>query len=317
MCQLWDCCTLTWDVDSQLYYARARWYDPSAGRFIGEDPLGFEGGDLNISRYANNDPVNLSDPTGLFSLGDLFDKGGDILGDALRDVRDFVVDAVYDTGDLFEEQWDNGNIQKGLLVAGTLASGGALAVGRLGPLGFAAGSLQFASGVVSSYEVFSGDQIGDGTFSRTLGASAAITGGFWGNLPGGSTGRSVSAASGLASGYEIATGSTMGDGTFSSILQVSNLGVNHGTALFSPGISPAQRISVGLNLSAGAASLAATGDPQLQRALRSISITTGLWNTATSIHQSVQTTQPLAARRIEAAQDPVRRKNIRGQVSLM
>ena len=27
-----------------LYYMRARYYDPSVGRFISEDPIGFEGG---------------------------------------------------------------------------------------------------------------------------------------------------------------------------------------------------------------------------------------------------------------------------------
>jgi RHS repeat-associated protein len=32
------------DDDSGLYYYRARWYDPSTGRFISEDPIGFQGG---------------------------------------------------------------------------------------------------------------------------------------------------------------------------------------------------------------------------------------------------------------------------------
>jgi uncharacterized protein YcfJ len=45
-----------------------------------------------------------------------------------------------------------------------------------------AGSLGFASGVANSYEVFSGNQIGDGTFTRVLSAAAAVTGGFYGNL---------------------------------------------------------------------------------------------------------------------------------------
>jgi len=37
---------------------------PSLGRFISEDPIGFAGG-LNPYLYCDNDPVNLSDPTGL------------------------------------------------------------------------------------------------------------------------------------------------------------------------------------------------------------------------------------------------------------
>jgi RHS repeat-associated protein len=48
-----------------LYYMRARYYDPSVGRFISEDPIGFAGGDVNLYGYVHNDPVNLVDPLGL------------------------------------------------------------------------------------------------------------------------------------------------------------------------------------------------------------------------------------------------------------
>ena len=48
-----------------LYYMRARYYDPSVGRFISEDPIGFGGGDANLYAYARNNPVNLVDPFGL------------------------------------------------------------------------------------------------------------------------------------------------------------------------------------------------------------------------------------------------------------
>ena len=49
-----------------LYYARARWYDPVARRFISEDPAGFADG-LNIYRFGQNDPINMADPAGLGS----------------------------------------------------------------------------------------------------------------------------------------------------------------------------------------------------------------------------------------------------------
>ncbi len=51
-------------VTSSLYYYRARYYDPEMGRFISEDPLGFEGGDLNLYGYTSGDPLDGTDPTG-------------------------------------------------------------------------------------------------------------------------------------------------------------------------------------------------------------------------------------------------------------
>ncbi|MGE3804743.1 MAG: RHS repeat domain-containing protein, partial [Gemmataceae bacterium] len=51
-----------------LYYYRARFYDPSIGRFISQDPLRFEAGDANFYRYVSNSPLNFTDPTGLTSF---------------------------------------------------------------------------------------------------------------------------------------------------------------------------------------------------------------------------------------------------------
>ena len=38
---------------------------PVIGRFIGEDPLGFGAGDVNLSRYVGNSSPNLTDPSGM------------------------------------------------------------------------------------------------------------------------------------------------------------------------------------------------------------------------------------------------------------
>lgn len=51
--------------DTGLYYYRARYYHPALGRFISEDPLGLAGGDPNLYAYASNNPINLTDPSGL------------------------------------------------------------------------------------------------------------------------------------------------------------------------------------------------------------------------------------------------------------
>jgi RHS repeat-associated protein len=56
-----------WDGDLQLYYYRARWYDPKAGRFISEDPARW-GADSNLYRYVRNAPGNLLDPSGLEAM---------------------------------------------------------------------------------------------------------------------------------------------------------------------------------------------------------------------------------------------------------
>jgi RHS repeat-associated protein len=54
-----------YDADTGLYYYNARYYDPKVGRFISQDPIGFEGGDSNLYRYVGNNSVNLEDPTGM------------------------------------------------------------------------------------------------------------------------------------------------------------------------------------------------------------------------------------------------------------
>ncbi|WP_081992267.1 RHS repeat-associated core domain-containing protein [Collimonas arenae] len=51
------------DAETGLYYNYRRYYDPSTGRYITQDPIGLAGGD-NQYRYADANPANLSDPTG-------------------------------------------------------------------------------------------------------------------------------------------------------------------------------------------------------------------------------------------------------------
>ena len=52
------------DPETGLYYYRARYYDPSVGRFLSEDPIGFGGGE-DFYGYVYNDPAYFSDPAGL------------------------------------------------------------------------------------------------------------------------------------------------------------------------------------------------------------------------------------------------------------
>lgn len=53
-----------WDGEIGVYYNRARYYDPSTGRFTSRDPIEFQGGQANLYAYVANQPTDLKDPTG-------------------------------------------------------------------------------------------------------------------------------------------------------------------------------------------------------------------------------------------------------------
>jgi len=109
---------------SGLSYMRNRYYDPATGRFTQEDPLGLAGG-LNLYGYAGGDPINFSDPFGLWCPPDCN-----------------ALDAVLTVG---------GAVVGGLFGAGTGGAGGTLVapgVGTIGGagLGWEAGSTLGAAG---------------------------------------------------------------------------------------------------------------------------------------------------------------------------
>jgi RHS repeat-associated protein len=56
------------DETTGLMFYRARFYDPQVGRFISEDPIGFDGG-INWYAYVGNQSIKYKDPRGLDSPG--------------------------------------------------------------------------------------------------------------------------------------------------------------------------------------------------------------------------------------------------------
>ncbi|UQA59977.1 RHS repeat-associated core domain-containing protein [Polyangium aurulentum] len=61
------------DVETGLFYNRFRYYDPSSGRYISQDPVGLLG-DLNLYSYVH-DPLIWADP---FGLGPLLPREGQV-----------------------------------------------------------------------------------------------------------------------------------------------------------------------------------------------------------------------------------------------
>ena len=78
-------------VVPNLYYYRARYYDPVAGRFLSEDPLGQPG--ASFYQFNLNDPTNQVDPLGLQTplqvgvgalAGGIVGVGGQFIGDLVQ-----------------------------------------------------------------------------------------------------------------------------------------------------------------------------------------------------------------------------------------
>ncbi len=59
-----------WDMETNLQFSRARYYDPSSGRFISEDPVGLGPflDSVNLYAYVKNNTLNYIDPLGLYKL---------------------------------------------------------------------------------------------------------------------------------------------------------------------------------------------------------------------------------------------------------
>jgi RHS repeat-associated protein len=59
-----------WDATLGLHHFRARWMSPSAGRFLGRDPIGYEGSPNSLYEYVRARALISMDPKGLYQIAD-------------------------------------------------------------------------------------------------------------------------------------------------------------------------------------------------------------------------------------------------------
>ncbi len=57
-------CGYRFDPETELYHVRARTYNPTLGRWIQRDPIGYAGG-VNLYEYVEGQPTTGLDPVGL------------------------------------------------------------------------------------------------------------------------------------------------------------------------------------------------------------------------------------------------------------
>jgi RHS repeat-associated protein len=121
------------DLESSLYYLRARMYSPALGRFLQTDPAGYNAGD-NLYAYVGNDPLNLNDPNGDCPICAM--AAGAAIGAAIGGTVDAVIQGIHIYNG---NQTSFNRVELGAAVgAGAITGSGA---GLLGDAGVGAGFL--------------------------------------------------------------------------------------------------------------------------------------------------------------------------------
>ena len=111
------------DPEIGLYYYRARYYDSSTGRFIGEDPIGFISGN-NFYAYAMGNPGLLVDPLGLW-VEITFDRQSGTLtardvdtNESVRVPNVYSGNGMYTNDSAYESLLDSGPLPGGTYLVG-------------------------------------------------------------------------------------------------------------------------------------------------------------------------------------------------------
>jgi RHS repeat-associated protein len=162
-----------------LYYYRARYYAPGRQRFLSEDPIDFGAGDANLYVYSGNDPINKTDPSGLYAGWDdvAFAGGGAVAGLVGQAVGDMIAGRVSCWTDYAGAAFGGAATGVGLLYGGPVAAGALGGMAASGMTQFLNNQFGYQSGY-DAKEIFYNGVLGGGL-------------GFFGSLsyPGLTTGR--------------------------------------------------------------------------------------------------------------------------------
>lgn len=164
-----------YDIETELYFLKTRYYDPEVGRFISPDSIEYLDPEtingLNFYAYCGNNPVMNVDPNGTSWWTDFWNSlAGKIIGTILV-VATVVVVSIFTAG--------VGTAVAGALGGGFLASivGGAIG-GAISGAVIGAGVSIVSQGVVNGYSNIDWKQVGAATVSGLV--SGAISGAIFG-----------------------------------------------------------------------------------------------------------------------------------------
>ena len=108
-----------------IFYMRARFYDAESGRFLNEDLIGFDGGDLNLYAYAEGNPLGQIDPSGLYpsefslDLNEDYRTAGSTKQIGTTKDENIISDALYIWGSCVAEEVSN-PFSEGKYLTGTM-----------------------------------------------------------------------------------------------------------------------------------------------------------------------------------------------------